>query len=288
MLSDFFYFDFLQNAFFSGILIGLVCPIIGVFLAVRRLSLIADTLSHVTLAGVATGLFLQKNFVSLQIINPVYIGTLFSLAGVFFMDRLRQVYRFYQELALPIILSASIGFSVVLISLADGFNADVFGYLFGSLIAISDKDLLVILVVTVMIISIILLLFKELFYISFDDEAANTSGIPVKKLNIVFSVLVALVISISMNIVGILLVSSLITLPVASALQLSNSFKQMFLYSIIIAQLSVISGIVLSYHFDIATGGTIVMVLSTILLIILLIKQFSKSKSSGKRMTEVE
>jgi len=101
-------------------------------------------------------------------------------------------------------------------------------------------------------------------------------------------VLVALVISISMNIVGILLVSSLITLPVASALQLSNSFKQMFLYSIIIAQLSVISGIVLSYHFDIATGGTIVMVLSTILLIILLIKQFSKSKSAGKRTTEAE
>lgn len=288
MLSDFFFFDFLQNAFLSGILIGLVCPIIGVFLAVRHLSLTADTLSHVTLAGVATGLYLQKNFVFLQTINPVYIGTLFSLAGVFFMDRLRQVFRFYQELALPIILSASIGVSVVLISLADGFNADVYGYLFGSLIAISDKELLVILIVTIVIISIILLLFKELFYISFDNAAANTSGIPVKNLNIVFSVLVALVISISMNIVGILLVSSLITLPAASALQLSKSFKQMFFYSIIIAEVSVITGIVLSYHFDITTGGTIVMVLSTILFIILLIKQLLKWKSTDKRITGVQ
>lgn len=287
MLGDFFYFDFLQNAFISGILIGLVCPIIGVFLVVRRLSLIADTLSHVALAGVATGLFLQKNFVSLQIINPVYIGTLFSLFGVFFMDRLRQVYRFYQELALPIILSSSIGFFVVLISLADGFNADVYGYLFGSLIAISDNELFVILVVTIIIVSIILLLFKELFFISFDDEAAHTSGIPVKVLNIIFSVLVALVISISMNIVGTLLVSSLITLPAASALQLSKSFKQMFLYSIIIAEFSVISGIVLSYYFNITTGGTIVMVLSSILFIILIIKHFLKSKSSDKSMTGV-
>ena len=288
MIIDFFTFDFLQNALFSGILIGLVCPIIGVFLAVRRLSLISDTLSHVTLTGVATGLFLQKNFINFQSLNPVYMGMLFSLTGVFIIDRLRKVYRFYQELSLPIILSASIGLSVVLISLADGFNADVYGYLFGSLIAISDSDLVVILVITIMIISIILLLFKELFFISFDDEAANTSGIPVKKLNIIFNILVALVISISMNIVGILLVSSLITLPVAAALQLSNSFKGMFFYSIFFAELSIISGIVLSYYFNIATGGTIVMVLSTILLIILLIKQLSKSLSSSQKITEVK
>jgi zinc transport system permease protein len=288
MLTDFFIFDFLQNALFSGILIGLVCPIIGVFLAVRRLSLISDTLSHVTLAGVATGLFLQKNFISFQMLNPVYIGMLFSLAGVFIIDRLRKVYRFYQELSLPIILSASVGLSVVLISLADGFNADVYGYLFGSLIAISNSDLIVILVITIMIISSILILFKELFFISFDDEAASTSGIPVKKLNIVFNILVALVISVSMNIVGILLVSSLITLPVAAALQLSNSFKGMFFYSIFFAELSIIIGIVLSYYFNIATGGTIVMVLSTILLVILLMKQLLKGLSSSQKITEVK
>ncbi|MCU9612894.1 metal ABC transporter permease [Caldibacillus lycopersici] len=288
MLNDFLQFDFLQNALLSGIIIGIVCPIIGVFLVIRRSSLIADTLSHVTFAGVATGLFLQKQFSFFQVISPVSIGTAFSLVGGLVIDRCKKIFRSYEELALPIILAVSIGYSVVLISLADGFNANVYNYLFGSLTAVSDKDLKWIFAIALIVLFIILLLFKELFFLSFDEEAASSSGIRVKFVNIVFTILVALVISISLNIVGILLISSLITLPAACALQLSNSFKQMFLYSILISLVAIFSGLFLSYYFDIATGGTIVLVLSTILLIILLMKQAVKKLISIERMKVIK
>lgn len=274
MIEQLIRFEFLQNAFLSGILIGLICPIIGVFLVVRRLSLIADTLAHVTLSGVAAGLFLQKYIAFFQIISPVYIGMFFSITAAFFVEKLRKVYRFYQELALPITLSASTGLAVVLISLADGFNADLFGYLFGSLIAVSRFDLSVIILVAVGVLAMVLLLYKELFYLAFEEEGAVISGIPKGKIHFIFILLVAIVIAVSMNIVGILLISSLITLPVAASLQISRSFKQVFFYAILFAQISVISGLILSYYLDLATGGTIVVLSALILVMVMLVNRY--------------
>jgi len=232
------------NMPFSGILVGIICPIIGVFLVVRQFSLIADTLSHVALSGVATGLLLQKYTIVFQSVNPVYVGMIFSVAGSFIIEQFRKVYRSYQEISLPIVLSASVGFSVILISLADGFNADVFGYLFGSIIASSKADFYVILAISATVIAFVLLLYKELFYLSFDEEGAAISGVSRSGVHIIFIIMVALVIAVSMNIVGILLVSSLLILPFATTLQLARSFKQVFGYAIIFAQLSVISGLV--------------------------------------------
>lgn len=273
MIEDLLRFEFLQNALLSGLLIGLICPIVGVFLVVRRLSLIADTLSHVALSGVAAGMLLIKYVASLAAVNPIYFGMVFAVIGAFFVEKLRHVYRHYQELSLPILLSAGAGLSVVLISLADGFNADLFGYLFGSLIAVSRADLWVIMAVGIGVISTILLLYKELFYLSFEEEGAITSGIPRGPLHLVFVILVALVIAISLNIVGVLLVSSLITLPAAAALQLSRSFKQMFFFAVLFGETAVISGLVISYYFDLASGGTIVILSAAILSIVIMVKK---------------
>ncbi|GAB7388572.1 metal ABC transporter permease [Bacillaceae bacterium] len=274
MIGDILKYEFLQNAFLSGILVGIICPVIGVFLVVRRLSLIADTLAHVTLSGVAAGLFLQKYSAFFQHVAPVYIGMFFSVAGAFFVERLRKIYRFYQELALPVILSAGTGLAVVLLSLADGFNADLFGYLFGSLIAVSRSDLWTVFFVAAAVVGAVILLYKELFYLSFEEEGAAISGIPKGKVDFVFVLLVSLVIAVSMKIVGILLVSSLITLPVAAGLQMARSFKQVFFFAILFAQLSVVGGLVLSYCFDLATGGTIVVLAALILAAVISGKNF--------------
>ena len=139
-----------------------------------------------------------------------------------FIEKLRTVYKHYQELAIPIILSGGIGLSVIFISLADGFNTDLFGYLFGSVSAVSRADFWMILIISIFVIAIILLFYKELFLISFDEEHAKASGIPVKGLHLIFIIMVALVIASSMRIVGVLLVSSLMTLPVAAAIRLPN------------------------------------------------------------------
>ena len=276
MFEAFFQYSFLQNAFISGILIGLIAPFIGVFLIVRRQSLIADALSHITLSGVAAGLLLSQRVPLFSDWNPIYFGTAFSVGGAFVMDKLRQVYRYYQELAIPIILSTGIALGVVLLSLANGFNVDLFGYLFGSLLSVTDGDLIRVVLISLIVFAVVFLFYKELLFLSFDEEGARLSGVSRRLVNVTFSVLVALVISVSMQVVGILLVSALITLPVATALQLASSFRQTFIYSVLFGEVSVISGLIIAYQFNMASGGTIVLVAVVLLLLVLFVKKVKR------------
>jgi len=273
MIDAFFRYEFLQNAFYTGLLIGLLAPILGVFLVVRRLSLIADALSHITLSGIAASLLLAKHLAFFQTLNPLYMGLLFSVSGSLLIEQLRSVYTYYKEIAIPIILTGGIGLGVVFISLADGFNNDLFHYLFGSVMAVTRSDLWTIAVITVVVLTILIVLYKELFFLSFDEEQAMVSGINRRVINFIFIVMVALVIAASMRIVGILLVSSLMILPVAAAMRLAVGFKQMFFYSIIFGEIAVIGGLVSAFYFDLAPGGMIVMIAVVILLFTMLLEK---------------
>ncbi|MEV5112850.1 metal ABC transporter permease [Peribacillus frigoritolerans] len=270
MISGILQFEFLQNAFLTGIIIGAIAPLVGVFVVVRRMSMISDALSHVALAGIAFSLLLQKSFLSLAGLNPLYIGMAFSVGGSLFIEKLRGVYKHYQELATPIIMSGGMGLSVIFISIADGFNTDLYGYLFGSVSAVSRADLYVILAVGLVVALMLTLLYKELFLLSFDEEHAKASGIPYKAIHFIFIVMVALVIAASMKIIGILLVSSLMTLPVAASLRFAKGFKQMIGYSVLFGEVSVIGGLFLSYNLDLAPGGTIVIIAVLILILSIL------------------
>lgn len=274
MLADFLQFDFLRHTFLTGLLIGLIAPLLGTFLVVRRLSLLADALSHVTLAGIAFGLFLEKK-VAVPIITPLYGGMIFSVFGAILIEKLRAVYKAYQEIGIPIILSGGVGLSVIFISLANGFNTDLFNYLFGSVSAVSKNDFLTILGISIFIVVIIYIFYKELLTLSFDEEHATVSGIHSKRIHFLFIVLTALVIAASIRIVGVLLVSALMTLPVAAAMQLSKSFKQLLFLSILFGELAVILGLISGYHLSIPPGGTIVMISIFILLLSMLIKRFN-------------
>ncbi|TMW73826.1 metal ABC transporter permease [Alteribacter natronophilus] len=271
MISVFFQYDFLTYALYTGIMVGFLAPVLGVFLVVRRLSLIADALSHITLSGIAFSLLLGRHYTMFAGLNPVYMGSVFAVGGALMIERLRTVYTYYKELAIPIILSAGIGIGVVFISLADGFNTDLFNYLFGSVVAVRESDFHLIGGITIVVTILLVLFYKELFYLSFDEEQAVVSGIPRRFLHFLFIVMVALVIAASMRIVGILLVSSLMTLPVAAAMRLAKGFKQMFIYSVIFGQFSVITGLVSAFHLNLAPGGTIVMINVFILLAVVLL-----------------
>ncbi|GLO67062.1 MULTISPECIES: metal ABC transporter permease [Oceanobacillus] len=271
MLIDFLQYPFLRYTFLTGILIGLIAPLLGTFIVVRRLSLIADALSHVTLAGIAFGLMAEKKFGLM--LSPIYSGMVFSVAGSVLIEKLRTVYKAYQEIAIPIILSAGVGLSVIFISIADGFNNDLFNYLFGSVSAVSQNDFTSILIISIIVVSIIILFYKELFSLSFDEEQSVISGLHAKWIHLLFIVLTALVIAASIRIVGVLLVSALMTLPVAASMRLAKGFKQMILYSVIFGELSVILGIISGYYLDIPPGGTIVMIAIIILLVAIGIKK---------------
>ncbi|EPR30112.1 metal ABC transporter permease, partial [Geobacillus sp. WSUCF1] len=170
-------YEFLRNAFVAGVLTGFTAPLLGVFIVVRRLSLIADALSHVTLAGIAAGLLLGKAAPAAASWNPLYIGMGFSVVGSLFIEKLRAVYRHYEELAIPIVLSSGLGLSVIFISMANGFTTDLFSYLFGSVSAVSRADVWTAFAVAAAAAIVILTFYKELFLLSFDEEYARVSGV---------------------------------------------------------------------------------------------------------------
>lgn len=279
MIEAIFTYDFLRQAFISGILIGFIAPLLGLFIVVRRLSLIADALSHVTLAGIAGSLFLSQSVPALATLNPLYLGMVSAVAGSTLIEKLRTLYKHYEELAIPIIMSAGLGLAALFISLADGFRTDLFSYLFGSVSAVSFQDMMVVVGVTVIVIVFLIAFFKELFVLSFDGEYATASGIPARIIHFLFMVVTALVIAASMRIVGILLVSSLMTLPVAAAMRLAKSFRQALIWSLIFGQTSVLIGLVTAFYLDLAPGATIV--LTSIIILLVVIGIVSRKRRKG-------
>lgn len=276
MIDALLNFDFMRYSLISGILIGFIAPFIGAFIVVRRLSLIADALSHVTLGGISFGMFILTVIPALSLINPMWFGILFAVIGALLIEKLRTSFSNYQEIAIPIIMSAGIALSAIFISLADGFNQEIVGLLFGSISAVNLSDLTTIIVITIIVVLFITLFYKELFILSFDEEYSKVIGIP-KWIQFLFIIIVAMVISASMRVVGILLVSALITLPIAISMRLTKGFKQLIALSVVLGESAVILGLVLAFYMNISPGGVIV-VLLVIMLIITMIYQKLKVK----------
>jgi zinc transport system permease protein len=265
MIADFLQFEFLRNTLYTGLLIGLIAPLLGCFIVVRRLSLIADALSHVTLAGIAFGLLLEKKMAT-PMLSPFYAGLGFSVLASLLIEKLRNMFRNFEEIAIPIILSGGVGLSVIFISLANGFTTDLFSYLFGSVSAVSSEDFRVILIISVIVLLVIGILYKQLLVLSFDEEHARVSGLHARVIHFIFMLLTALVIAASIRIVGVLLVSAMMTIPVAAAIRVAKGFKQTIILSILFGETSVIAGLFSGYYFEIPPGGTIVVVSILILL----------------------
>lgn len=249
---DIFQYSFIIRGFEAGIIVGLIAPLIGIFLVLRRYSLIADTLSHVSLAGVAIGLLLK--------INPLITAIMAAVISSIAIERLRISKKVFGESALAIFLSGSLALAIVLISLAKGFNVDLFNYLFGSITTVKQTDVFIIGGVGFLILITIVAFYKELIYVTFDEEAAQVSGIPTRFINILLIILAALAVSLAIPIVGVLLISALIVIPVVTALQLRTSFKKTIFIAEIISVFSVVSGIISSFYLNLSPGGTIVLI----------------------------
>ncbi|MFB9325358.1 metal ABC transporter permease [Paenibacillus aurantiacus] len=253
--------EFFQRALIGGMLIGVTAPLMGLFLVLRRLSMIGDTLSHVSIAGVALGFIIG--------VYPLGVGLVFALAATFAIEKLRKAYKSYAELSIAIIMSGGVALASLLFSLESGPGINVEGYLFGSIYTLDDLDLMLIGIVTLVVLVAVALHAKELFLISFDEDAAAVSGLPTKYFNMMISVLTALVISVSIKIVGALLVSALLTIPTACSLVFARSFKQSVVTVVVIAEIAVIAGLTIAGVWNLAPGGTIVMLLIAMLLLLL-------------------
>lgn len=259
---DIFFEPFFQRALIGGILIGLAAPLMGTFLVLRRLSMIGDTLAHVSIAGVALGFLLN--------IYPLGIGLVFALFASFAIEQLRKTYRTYAELSIAIIMSGGVALATLLFTLGKGFNMNVMSYFFGSLYTLDMTDIAVVGSVCTLAIAVIGLHFKEFFLMFFDEEAASVSGLPVRAYNIAVTMLTTLVISVSIKIVGALLVSSLLTIPVACSLVVGRSFRHSVVLAIIFSEVAVMSGLVVAGVWDLAPGATVVLLLIFMLILLLI------------------
>ncbi|GGH25307.1 metal ABC transporter permease [Paenibacillus segetis] len=257
--------DFFQRALAGGLLIGLTAPLIGIFLVLRRLSMIGDTLAHVTIAGVALGFLIE--------VYPVGMGLIFAVIASFAIEKLRKAYKSYAELSIAIIMSGGVALASLFFTLGMGYNTDVVSYLFGSIYTLDTTDLYVVGAVTVVVVIVISLFFKEFFLLSFEEDAAAVSGLPVKLLNMLITIMTALVISTAIKIVGALLVSALLTIPAACSLIIARSFKTSVIYSVIIAEIAVVLGLMIAGIWNLAPGATIVLLLIAMLILTLLGKR---------------
>lgn len=262
-------YQFMQRAYISGILIAIACSLLGVFLVLKRFSLFSDGIAHIAFGGVATGLLFK--------FTPFLSALVFGMLGALGILKLKEKYNLYGDSAIGIVSHMSLGLGIFIISVANSFNVEVLSYLFGSILSIKEIELVLSIILALCVILFIVIFNNDLFYLSFDEESAKVSGINVKNLNLVLVLLTSITIVASMNIVGLMLASSLIIFPAVSALQLKISFKKTLLVSMIFAVFSVILGITLSYYFDFAVSGTIVILNALIFLIVLLYNKLKRT-----------
>lgn len=272
-------YSFMQRALISGIAIALLCSVVGLFLVLRRYSLFGDAVAHSSFGGIALGLLVG--------IYPMWTAYIISLASAFVITRIKQKFDISGEASVAILLSSGIAIGLILISLSGGFNLDIFSFLFGSILLISAEDTILILGLTGGILIIILLLYRELIYSTFNEEQAKVSGIPVEKINYLIVFIAGITVVTSIQLVGILLISALFVIPNVTAILYGRSFKQTTLLSITFAVSSVIVGILISYLFDITPSGGIVMLAIGIFAVTLCLKSMGLIEGSKIRIKKL-
>ena len=264
MILEALSYSFLHNALVAGIAVGLICSFMGTFLVLRRYSLFGDGIAHVAFGGISVGLFLG--------VFPLWTAFIVSIFGGLGLQKLRQSTKISGDSAVAVVLVSGLAVGVILVSSSGGFSVDLFSFLFGSILLISNEDTIMILAISAGIIATLTLLQKQFLHLTFNEEQAKLGGLRTTLLNYAFVVLASITVVTSMRLVGILLISALIVVPNITAMMFGKGFKKTVFISMSIAVISVVSGILVSYSFNVAPSGTIVVIAVGILVGTLILK----------------
>lgn len=263
-----FLYGFMRQAFQASFLISIIAPILGLFLILRRQTLLADTLSHVSLVGVALGLLLG--------VAPTWTNIVVVIFASILLEYIRIIYKSYTEISVAIMMSGGMALALVLMSFNDTTAMSLNTFLFGSIVTISTDQVLFLLVLTLLIITLYIFFRRPMYVLTFDEETAFTSGLPVRMMSIAFNVITGVAIAIIMPIVGALLVSAILILPAAISMRLSKSFTGVILIGIILAVIGMSSGLTISYYQGTPPGATITLVFLVIFFIVILLEKLKK------------
>ena len=264
-MLEMFEYEFMQRAFIVGVVIATLASISGTFVVLKRYSLMGETLAHSSLVGVAVGLVAGY--------NPLWVAVVVALLSSWLIEYLRSSFALYADAILSIMLSGSLALAVIIVSLGGAFNNSLFSYLFGSILSVSSDDLVTIMVFGSLALGVLLLFSKELFFICYDEEVAKTSGVRVQLLNFLLVSVVAIIIALSIRVVGSLLIGALMVIPTAAALQFRVGFKRTMLISLGFALFSVLFGMTTSYYFSLPSGATIVLSVIALFIISLILNK---------------
>jgi ABC-type Mn2+/Zn2+ transport system permease subunit len=252
---------FMQKALVGGMIIALACSVISFFVVVRRLAFMGMGISHAAFGGVAIGLAAG--------VDPMWTAGGFCTMVAVGIGWLARRGRMHEDTTIGILFTTSMALGVVVVGLAHQYNLDLMSYLFGSILAMSWTDVLAAAVLAVLALAFIGFFFKELLFVSFDEETATASGLPVRPVYYGLLVTMALIIVVSIKLVGIILVSALLVIPGATGLQLSRNYRGVLTFSILSGLASMALGLYVSYRADIPSGATIVMVMFGLFLLAL-------------------
>jgi zinc transport system permease protein len=258
-------YDFMQRAFISGIIIAILASVSGTFVVLRRYSMISETLAHSALVGVAVGLVAG--------FNPLWMAVIVAILAAWLIEYLRSEFALYSDAVLAILLSGSLALAVIIVSLGGAFNNSLFSYLFGSILSVTTNDVITIAIFGSVSLATLLIFSKQLYFIAYDEEVAKTSGIKVKLLNFLLVSVVAVIIALSIRVVGSLLIGALMVIPTIAALQFKVGFLKTGIISLIFALLAVILGITFSFYFSLPSGATIVICVLIIFIISLVVNR---------------
>ena len=271
-------YGFMQNALFVSVFISILCPCIGIFLVLRRYSMIGDTLSHASLAGIAIGLASNH--------NPVLGAFVFTSICGALIEFLRKYFKKYTDLILTVVLSLSVGTAITIIS-SGKLHANADSFMFGSILTVTHFDMIIIFILSILSVATLIVLYNQLIYIAYDEDAAKVAGVKVELINYIFSILVASAISVSIRIVGVLVLSSMIALPVATALQLGQGFKRTLIFSIIFSMTDIMLGLFSSYYLNVAPGGFTALVSVAVLIIVIVVRRLHSNIKASHTSSDI-
>lgn len=271
VLTEMLSYDFMQRAVLSIMAMSLFAPILGLFLILRRQSLMSDTLSHVSLAGVAFGILLG--------VSTTWATVIVVIIASIVLEYLRVVYKHYMEISTAILMSLGLALSLIITSKsenASGINLEQ--YLFGSIITISQEQMLALFAIAIVVLVLTALFIRPMYMLTFDEDTALVDGLPVRQMSLIFNIITGVAISLMIPAAGALLVSTIMVLPASIGLRIGKSFKAVIGTSILIGFVGMISGVILSYVWETPASATITMIFIGIFLLVSLVGRLLQTR----------